>query len=97
MRQRPRPLAAAGLVIDPVEHARVAQRAVGDLEAMGQFRGAETVEGGDQRLPVRTQTAGAVRHHVVDAGQRPIGRNEGLGSLAAPTPRAWTDAVTPAS
>ena len=55
MGQRPGALGRAGLVVDAVEDAGVAQILVGAREAARQLVGAERIERIDQRLPDRAQ------------------------------------------
>ena len=80
MAERPRPLDAGGILIDAIEHAGIAQIAVGSGEAAIDLVAAQRGEHGEERLPMRAHAPVAIHHLVENARQRPVAGNERLAA-----------------
>ena len=86
MRQRPGALGGAGLVVDAVVDAGIAQILVGAGEAARQLLGAQRIERVDERLPDRAQCAAGVDHLVGDAVERAVVGGQRNAALRLPRP-----------
>ena len=78
MAQRPRPFGSGRILVDAIEHAGIAQMAIGGGEAAADLLRPQRREHGEQRLPMRPHAAVAVHHLVEDAGQRAVARQQRL-------------------
>ncbi len=74
--QRPRPLDAGCIFINPIEHPGIAQIAVGRRKTAIDLVAAQGSERGEERLPMRTHAPVATHHLVEYAVQRLIAGNQ---------------------
>jgi hypothetical protein len=83
MGQRPGALAVLRVVVDAVEHAGVAQVALGAGKALVELARADIGEAGEDRLPVLARLAALVEDLVIDAGDGFVARQHRQDALAA--------------